>query len=60
MLSIIYENPWATIFQLTVASCCLNSIIGALLGQESRQKQAKTGTLNAGFFMPFFRNPPIF
>ncbi|CEN65463.1 Uncharacterised protein [Klebsiella pneumoniae] len=32
MLSMIYENPWTTIFQLTVASYCLNSIIGALLG----------------------------
>lgn len=26
MLSLVYENPWTTIFLLIVASCCLNCI----------------------------------
>ncbi len=30
MLSLVYENPWTTVFLLIVASCYLNSIIGAL------------------------------
>lgn len=29
MLSLVSENPWATIFLLIVASMCLNSVIGA-------------------------------
>lgn len=33
MLSLVYENLWTTIFLLIVASCCLNSIIGALRGK---------------------------
>lgn len=33
MLSLVYENPWTTVFLLIVASCCLNSIIGALCGK---------------------------
>ncbi len=30
MLSLVYENPWTTVFMLIVATCCLTSIIGAL------------------------------
>lgn len=30
MLSLVYENPWTTIFLLIVARMCLNSVIGAL------------------------------
>lgn len=30
MLSLIYENPWTTVFLLIVASMCLNSIIGTI------------------------------
>jgi|GEM_PF-2066127 len=30
MLSLIYENPWTTIFLLIVISMCLNSVIDAL------------------------------
>ncbi len=33
MLSLIYENPWTTVFLLIVTSACLNSIIGTLRGQ---------------------------
>lgn len=33
MLSLVYENPWTTIFLLIVASMCLNSVIDALRGQ---------------------------
>ncbi len=33
MLSLVYENPWTTIFLLIVASMCLNSIIGTFRGQ---------------------------
>ncbi len=33
MLSLVYENPWTTIFLLIVASMRLNSVIGALRGQ---------------------------
>lgn len=33
MLSLIYENPWTTVFLLIVASMCLNIIIGTLRGQ---------------------------
>lgn len=32
MLSLVYENPWTTIFLLIVASTCLNTVIGALRG----------------------------
>ncbi|VAO05140.1 Uncharacterised protein [Klebsiella pneumoniae] len=32
MLSIVYENPWTTIFLMIVDSMCLNSVIGALRG----------------------------
>lgn len=30
MLSLVYENPWTTVFLLIVATYCLTSIIGAL------------------------------
>ncbi len=60
MLSLVYENPWTTIFLLIVASMCHNSVIGALRGQQSRQTQTQTGTVNAGFFMPFFCDFPVF
>lgn len=33
MLSLVYENPWTTIFLLIVASMYLNSVIGTLRGQ---------------------------
>lgn len=33
MLSLIYENPWTTVFLLIVASMCLNNIIDTLRGQ---------------------------
>lgn len=33
MLSLVYENPWTTIFLLIVASICLNSVIGTLRSQ---------------------------
>lgn len=33
MLSLIYENPWTTVFLLIVTSVCLNSIIDTLRGQ---------------------------
>ncbi len=33
MLSLVYENPWTTIFLLIVASMCFNSVIGTLRGQ---------------------------
>ncbi len=32
MLSLIYENPWTTVF-LLIVTACLNSIIGTLRGQ---------------------------
>lgn len=32
MLSLVYENPWTTIFLLIVTSMSLNSVIGALRG----------------------------
>ncbi|CAH6326262.1 Uncharacterised protein [Enterobacter hormaechei] len=33
MLSLIYENPWTTIFMMIIATICLSSIIDALRGQ---------------------------
>lgn len=33
MLSLVYENPWTTIFLMIVVSMCLNRVIGALRGQ---------------------------
>ncbi|MEG1421932.1 MAG: hypothetical protein RSA95_07255 [Citrobacter sp.] len=56
MLSRIYANPWTTIFLLIVTSMCINGIIDSLRGKQSPE----TGTENAGFFMPFFRDFPFF
>ncbi len=33
MLSLVYENPWTTIFLMIVASMCLNSVIGVRIAR---------------------------
>ncbi|EFA7191294.1 TPA: hypothetical protein RM259_001737 [Escherichia coli] len=53
MLSLVYENPWTTVFFADCSHLLPYQYYWRIARQVTTMKLTQTGNLNAGFFMRF-------